>query len=55
MKKSTILLLAGYALALVFGFIGVPKQKPGVYVVSFLLFSGLYWLAVYYIKKFNAK
>jgi len=51
MKKSTLYLIGGYALALVLGFVGAPKQSFLAYAVAFVIFSGVYWLAVYYIKK----
>jgi hypothetical protein len=54
MKKTTLYLLAGYVLALVLGFIGAPKQSLVVYAIAFLIFSGCYWLAVYYVKKIHS-
>jgi hypothetical protein len=55
MKKSTLYLILGYILALVAGFVGAPKQSLVVYAIAFLIFTGFYWLAVYYVRKFISK
>ena len=53
MKKSTIFLILGYALLLVGGFIGVPKQPFLVYAIAFAIYTAFYWLLAYYVKSFT--
>jgi len=55
MKKSTIYLIAGYALILVGGFIGAPKMSLSTAAIALAIFTALYFGGVYFVKTFRAK
>ena len=56
MKKSTILLLAGYVLFLIaFFFLGMPKPQFPATLIAFAVVTGIYGIIVLFVKKFIAK
>jgi len=52
MKNSTLFLIAGYALILVGGFVGVPRVSFLTAAVAFVIFTVVYWGGVWFVKKF---